>query len=192
MPLTPGRPGNFTTYPSTHFVESAGTVLFHRSTSQICLLHYLSADEYLLPKGRRNLDESRQQTAIRETREETGWSCSLPRVRMWTRCTPPTPAPASISGEDGGVDVEDVPRLNEAVCEPFMMSQRVLPGGKGLKIVWWYVGVIDEGTTKGNGEGMFEAELFGMEEAVGRLTFESDREVVRKAIEIFRATFVNQ
>ncbi|SMR46995.1 unnamed protein product [Zymoseptoria tritici ST99CH_1A5] len=152
-------------YPSTHFVESAGTVLFDLSTRQICLLHHISSNEYLLPKGRRNLGESRPDAAIRETREETGWTCRLSRVKMWTRCT------LAVSEEESRV--ENVPRRVDGVVEPFMLTQRMLPAekGKGVKIIWWFVGVVEEAVERGKGEEQFEAELLSFEAAVDRLTF---------------------
>ena len=53
-------------YTSEAFVESVGAVLFRLSTQEICVLHLLDRDEYVLAKGRRNCGESRQDAAIRE------------------------------------------------------------------------------------------------------------------------------
>lgn len=72
-----------TQYPCASFTESAGTVLFDPQTHQICLLRF--QDEYILPKGRRNIGETRPEAAVRETREETGFACGLLPVRMETR-----------------------------------------------------------------------------------------------------------
>lgn len=64
-------------YFSDCFVESAGAVLFRLSTQEICILHLLDRNEYVLAKGRRNLGETRQRTVIREIAEETGFSCRI-------------------------------------------------------------------------------------------------------------------
>jgi 8-oxo-dGTP pyrophosphatase MutT (NUDIX family) len=61
-------------YTSSPFVESAGAILFRPATYQVCLIHYLSKNEWLLPKGRRNLGERRHEAVLSETREETGYS----------------------------------------------------------------------------------------------------------------------
>jgi 8-oxo-dGTP pyrophosphatase MutT (NUDIX family) len=168
-----------TQYPSSHFVESSGTVLFHVSTRQICLLHLLSKNEYLLPKGRRNLHETRSAAAVRETKEETGLTCSLPKVKIWTRCPP----------ADEAGDIPDVARLEVVDQEAFMVTQRELSNGKGVKFIWWFIGVVDEEVERGEGEREFEVEMFGFEEAVERVTYETDREVVREAIGVFERNF---
>jgi 8-oxo-dGTP pyrophosphatase MutT (NUDIX family) len=72
-------------YAAEKFVESAGTVLFRLSTREVCILHLLHRDEYILPKGRRNLGESRRTTAIRETTEETDIPCRLLPVNLVSR-----------------------------------------------------------------------------------------------------------
>jgi len=55
-----------TTHPSTTFVESAGGILFDPTTREICLLHHRARAQRLLPKGRRNVGESRARAAVRE------------------------------------------------------------------------------------------------------------------------------
>lgn len=167
-------------YPSTAFIESAGTVLFHLSTNQICLLRYKTGKEkYLLPKGRRNIAENRHDAAIRETAEETGYKCQLLPVdlKSWQ---PP-------SNDDGGYIGSPV--LHQGVCEPFAVTHRVLKDGT-LKIIWWYVASVDDNAEAGKSEDKFEAQFFGIEEAAKKLKFESDRDVVEKAVEIFKASYI--
>jgi hypothetical protein len=52
---------------SSHLVEIAGAILFRAATDQVCLIHYLSRNEWLLPEGRRNLGERGDDAALRET-----------------------------------------------------------------------------------------------------------------------------
>jgi 8-oxo-dGTP pyrophosphatase MutT (NUDIX family) len=166
-----------TLYPSTTFLESAGTVLFKLSTRQICLVHYAQRSGWLLPKGRRDIGEDRSRTAVRETEEETGYKCRLLPVNMST-CQPRP----GFEDSDGGAGRQD------GICEPIMVVQRRLKDGK-MKFVWWYVATIDEDAEVGEGEAEFESRLFGFEEAVGVLMFQDDREVVESAVEIFKETF---
>ncbi|KAI4241197.1 MAG: hypothetical protein L6R42_011347, partial [Xanthoria sp. 1 TBL-2021] len=56
-------------YTSEAFVESVGAVLFRMSTQEICVLHLLKKNEYILAKGRRNCGETRQDAAARELTE---------------------------------------------------------------------------------------------------------------------------
>lgn len=165
-------------YDAEHFVESAGAVLIKVSTRQICLVYHQARGEWLLAKGRRNIGESRQAAALREAAEETGYLCHPFPLTMSTRAPP-------------AVEVghyPDEPRVHPEACEPFMVTCRQLEGGQDLKIIWWYVAAIDEHSERGDGEEKFDAQLFGFEGALERLTFETDRDVVRKAIKIFDGT----
>lgn len=167
-------------YSSENFVESAGAILFKVSTRQICLVYSHARAEWLLAKGRRNIAESRQQTAIREIQEETGFPCRLLPVTLRTRCTP--------DAEETEFTLDE-PRLFHGATEPFMVTHRILPESNGIKLIWWYIGAIDEDVALLKGEDMFSAKLFGFEEALATLTFASDREIVTKAIEIYKETF---
>ena len=166
-----------TVYPSTSFIESAGTVLIKLSTREICLVHYKKRKQWLLPKGRRDIGEDRTTTAIRETQEETGYKCSLLPVTM-TTCQPR----AEFEDSHGGAGKQ------KRICEPILVAPRRLQDGK-TKFVWWYVAAIDEDAEVGEGEAEFESRLIGFEEAAGVLAFHDDREVVKKAVEIFWETF---
>ena len=163
-------------YTSENFIESAGCIPFKLSTRQICLIHHKKRNEWLLAKGRRDIGESREKTAIREVEEETGFKCHLLPVTMTTR----QPRP--------GFDDHDGAGKQDGLCEPFMVTHRVIGEGQ-LKVIWWYIAAIDEKAEVGKGEDEFEARLFGFEEAQDTLTFLSDRQVVAKAIEVFRDTY---
>lgn len=84
--------------------------------------------------------------------------------------------------------MSDQARRYPGVTEPFMLTVREMGGG-GVKLIWWFVAVID-GETDGNGssvpvgagESGFRAEFFTFEEAVGKLSFRNDREVLERAI----------
>ena len=163
-------------YDAEHFVESVGAIAIKVSTREVCLVRY--AGEWMLAKGRRNVGESRQQAALREMKEETGYSCHLLPLTMSTR------APRAI--ETG--DYLDELRVHEKVCEPFMLTCRHLNGGCNVKLIWWYIAAIDESAEVGRGEEQFEARLVGFDEALSILTFENDREIVRKAVAVFEET----
>lgn len=167
-------------YPSTAFLESAGTVLFNLSTNQICLLRYKSTKQrYVLPKGRRNIGENRHDAAIRETAEETGFNCQLLPVSLESWQPP--------AQDEGGYI--GAPLRHQRVCEPFFVTHRMLKDGTP-KIVWWYVAAVDEDTEPGNAEAHFETQFFDMDTAAGMLHFEDDRGVVAKAVEIYKVSYV--
>jgi 8-oxo-dGTP pyrophosphatase MutT (NUDIX family) len=168
-----------TNYLAKDFVESCGAILFdlsHPQTPQVCLLHYVKNNEWLLAKGRRNCGESREQAAIREVVEETGYRCHLHPIRMTTRA-PSMSEPANVGDE---------PRSYPDLTEPFMLTSRQFKGKEKLKLIWWYIAALDkEGSDeKAAGEPCFRAEFFSCEDALQKLTFESDRGVLAEAIRL--------
>ena len=167
------------TYSSIDFVESAGAVLFNLATKRICLLHYHSRDEWVLPKGTRNVGETYQSAALREAKEDTGYTCRLLPVTMVTRAPPVV--------EMG--HTPDVLKMYVDVTEPFMMTISYLDGEKQtLKIVTWYIAEIVEGKSV-DGEKQHRAEWLRFQGAADNPTFKTDREVAQRAIEIVEATY---
>lgn len=179
---------NFKThqYPSPSFVESCGAILFdlsHPPTKRVCLGNIISKNEYILPKGRRNINESRKDAALCEVYEETGYRCKLLPVAMATRAT----------ALDDDADVADVAKVREDLTEPFMFTVRELSVHAGVKIIWWYIAVLDDDNgERGPGEENIRPEFFECEEAVGKLWFELDRDTLRRAVEIVEETMARQ
>ncbi|KAI5861050.1 hypothetical protein GGS23DRAFT_206780 [Durotheca rogersii] len=174
-----------TLYSSEQFVEACGAVVFDTSTEpkQVLLLYDAESDEWVLPKGRRNCRESRIAAAIREVREESGCAIRPLPVTMATR------APSELEP----ADVEDTPRTYDSLTEAFMLDVRDLDRGEAnsahrsrVKLVWWFVA--EFGGVVGEGEPQFRAEFARCDAAVGRLTFQKDREVLAKAIDLVDRT----
>jgi 8-oxo-dGTP pyrophosphatase MutT (NUDIX family) len=162
-------------YTASDFVESAGAIPFDIAKRQVYLVYYVAKGEWLLAKGRRNLGESRAKAALREIEEETGLTCSHFNTNFATR--------APVASEPA--DLADEARLyNDIASEPFMFTMRQLGGEKGIKLTWWFMAQVDRDAPTGKGESTFEVAAFEYQEAVERLTFEGDREVLRRAIEI--------
>ncbi len=125
-----------TQYSSSELVESAGAILFHQSTKRVCLLHLIFSGEYLFAKGRRNCGESRLAAALREVREETGYSCRALPVIMSTR------APPQVETEQHS---PDSPRMYSNLTEPFALQIRQLgEEERNIKLIWWYVAAVNE------------------------------------------------
>ncbi len=167
-------------YTSEEFVESVGAVLFRLSSQEICVLHLFKRDEYVLAKGRRNCGETRQATAVREVSEETGFTCRLLPVNMYTR------APPAVEPEE----LDDRARFYTDICEPFTLQIRRLGEGQ-VKLVWWFVAAVDEDvqpkdTVDG---GRYSVEFHNYQTVLDKLTFQMDREMVKKAIEVVENTY---
>lgn len=170
-------------YTSQQFVESCGAILFDLSAhpKTVCLIHHHAKDEWMLAKGRRNCGESRHEAALREAREETGHSARLYPVAMATRAPPP---------DEQGL-VPDEPRLYSNLTEPFMVTMRELSAenGKEIKIIWWYIAELEGTGVVGSGEEHFASEFFPLDEAVQRLAFQNDRNVLQRAISLVDSSY---
>ncbi|KAL2022014.1 hypothetical protein VTK56DRAFT_6254 [Thermocarpiscus australiensis] len=166
-------------YTSEAFVESVGGVLFRLSTQEVCVLHILKRDEYVLLKGRRNQGESRQTTALREITEETGFACRLLPVDMYTR------APPAVETEQ----LDDRARFYTGICEPFTLQIRRLYPNQ-VKLIWWFIAAVDEEVLPQEGEtDSYAVKFYSYTEVLDKLTFQMDREMVKKAIELVEDKF---
>ncbi|KAL6713755.1 hypothetical protein ACLMJK_008247 [Lecanora helva] len=167
-----------TQYASSEFVESAGAILFHISSQRVCLLRLKKRDEWLLAKGRRNCEESRASTALREVEEENGFSCYLLPVTMEIRAPPK---------DEGDVSLPDQPRKYVGSLEPFYLTMRHV-AERNLKLIWWYIAAIRKNEEMRPSEDRYDRVLVGYEEAMGKLTFREDREILEKAIHIMQTS----
>jgi 8-oxo-dGTP pyrophosphatase MutT (NUDIX family) len=170
-------------YFSEAFVESAGAVLFRLSTQELCILHLHERNEYVLAKGRRNLGETQQATALREVIEETGYSCRILPVKMVTR------NPPAVETEP----IPDEPRLHIDASEPFAFQFRRL-AERNVKLIWWYIAAVNEEEefkAAIQEKNKFDVEFHSYNDAVQKLTFQMDREMVQKAIDIVGGTYGN-
>ncbi|KAJ7127099.1 NUDIX hydrolase domain-like protein [Mycena epipterygia] len=167
-----------TQYSASQFVISAGCILFRKASEslEICILHERNNNEYLLPKGRKDCGESISDAAVRETFEETGYPCELVPCRMPTRAPRP------------GVNAVDAVAVVDAITEPIAVIVRD-QGVRGIKMVWWYIaratGADKVLGTQTEWEA-FDSKWVPADEAAERLTFQTDRDTVRQALQIVR------
>jgi 8-oxo-dGTP pyrophosphatase MutT (NUDIX family) len=186
---------------SPNFLICSGTILFAstRAPLQVCLLRHTERNEWLLPKGRKDRGEGVPATAIRETFEETGYPCRLLPLDMITR------APAATA------QTKDAPEIVNACEEPFMLTLRRTTGLRavngngsatssseedagngGVKFIWWFASVrtgADKVDATQTAVESFESVFFGVDEAMRRATFQTDRDVIARAVELVRATY---
>ncbi|KAI1493379.1 NUDIX domain-containing protein [Biscogniauxia mediterranea] len=171
------RPWERTLYTSDQLVEACGVVFFSspydNQDMSVCLLYHDGAEEWLLPKGRRNRDETRLEAAMREVRE-TGCLAELEHLRMATR------APHAVEPPDAPSEAREY----DLLAEPFMIDMRDLIGhpSGGIKLVWWFVARLRYVVEPD--EDQFKVHFVKCAEAVARLTFQNDRNVLAKALEV--------
>jgi 8-oxo-dGTP pyrophosphatase MutT (NUDIX family) len=193
-------------YQSSNFLICSGSILFAstRAPLQVCLLRHTERNEWLLPKGRKDRGERVPATAIRETFEETGYPCRLLPLDMVTR------APAATA------QTKDAPECVNTNEESFMLTLRRTTGLRGgtsnngngngsgsasssedagnggVKLIWWFASVrtgADKVDATQTAVESFESAFFGVDEALRRATFQTDRDVIARAVELVRATY---
>ncbi|KAI0659074.1 hypothetical protein C8Q70DRAFT_916358 [Cubamyces menziesii] len=195
-PRTAGRRAQVQ-FTSSQFVLSAGALSFEfvdGVPQRVLLVHYTRKNEWLLAKGRKDQGEDLTAAAVREVFEETGYRCHLyPIPRLPTRA----PVSAALSGI---AFQPDIVRIAENSTEPFAITIRPT-GIDQVKLIFWYIGCVDsvhsdhgdgsapatpERGTHMDTEGFGDTGLFTIEDALKRLAYEGDRELVRTAITILR------
>ncbi|KAI0903357.1 NUDIX hydrolase domain-like protein [Ustulina deusta] len=159
-------------YFSDQFAISCGTVTVDPERSKVLLIYLRKTGEYMLPKGHKDLSETLEQTATRETFEETGIRVELLPVKIDTLATLPSPREAK--------------GYPQAVIEPIAMTQRTAEGGP-LKIIFWFVAVADSTTTREEGTQQeneeFDTIWADFHDIASTLSFDNDRRVAQAAID---------
>ncbi|PYI01318.1 hypothetical protein BO78DRAFT_433769 [Aspergillus sclerotiicarbonarius CBS 121057] len=157
------------------FTLSSGTITLDLKTQKMLLIQHIPTKEIYFPKGRKNINESLPDAALRETYEETGFRVSLLSLPNISTPTVPVPIPdlagkcnQSGNSTQGGC----------ASTEPIAVTQRVLSDNT-VKIIFWFAAEGDsmakaETGTQEEGE-EFEAGWVGWDDVQGVLTFEDDR-----------------
>eukprot|EP01088_Endostelium_zonatum_P013291 TRINITY_DN27759_c0_g1_i1.p1 TRINITY_DN27759_c0_g1~~TRINITY_DN27759_c0_g1_i1.p1 ORF type:complete len:164 (-),score=43.83 TRINITY_DN27759_c0_g1_i1:12-503(-) len=150
---------------SNQFVISCGTVCFDLEKNRVMLIYYKAKKEFFLPKGRKEVGEDLEETAKRETLEETGFECELVKHSLNTLATTESQEKSKHS-------------------EPIAVQQRFLDGV--LKIIFWYVGKADSTavpkTKTLSDEQQFETHWIPITSAEERLTYHDDREIFKAAL----------
>ncbi|KAI8199024.1 hypothetical protein K4K52_009233 [Colletotrichum sp. SAR 10_76] len=153
---------------AAEFVISCGTATIDVEKKKLLVIRCRNSDEHMLPKGRKDLNETLEDAAKRETYEETGVRVDLLPVNISTRAT----TPSSIA-----------PNRPTHVTEPIAVAQRVSDGV--LKIIFWFVAAADstiprqEGTQQEDED--FEVSWVDVEEVGDRLSFADDQRIAREA-----------
>ncbi|KAI9512591.1 NUDIX hydrolase domain-like protein [Russula earlei] len=167
-------------FSASNFAACGGSILIQSTLAplEICLLHRTARDgrdEWVLPKGHKDRGEDVAEAAARETYEETGYPCRLLPLDMTTVAT--------VAGQQTPAVPSLVRRCEK---EPFMLTLR-RPDDAPVKVIWWFVTVRTgadkvDGTQTANER--FESAFYGVDEALKRTTFGTDRELIEAAVEL--------
>ncbi|KFX87451.1 hypothetical protein V490_08241 [Pseudogymnoascus sp. VKM F-3557] len=158
------------------FRSSCGTITVDPVHRKVLLIRWKKNGEVFLPKGRKNIGESLEDAAVRETYEETGFRVAILPMRIPTLATPRT----------------DVEQTNDLNTEPIAFSQR-LTDNNTLKLIFWFSGKGDSTAapdpgTQEEGED-FDPIWVDLDSAVETLTFADDRRIAERFISLMPAYF---
>ncbi|KXN86929.1 hypothetical protein AN958_09524 [Leucoagaricus sp. SymC.cos] len=143
---------------------------------QICILHYKTTNDFVLPKGRKDVGESLEQAAVRETFEETGYACEPLPCTMYTRA----PNPQLYTGLK--------PHVEPASTEPFTATLKMQKDGSAKLIFWYLMRVVSNSAPRLDGTQMpnedFEPEFVDAREAIGKITKPDYKTVAKLAVDL--------
>lgn len=154
---------------SDTFVLSSGTVSIDPFNNLVLLLFYHPKGAFLLPKGRKHMDEAFETAAIRETMKKTGYECHLLKHKQ----------PAQ------GAEAEH--SLQQTA--PVAVQQKLRKGIR--RLIFWYVAQVDSSSacisdTQDEGED-FTVCWVGVNLASAMMTFEEEKKIVARAVEAISA-----
>jgi len=166
----------------------AGMVLIQDKTNKIVVIYEKQKKYWFFPRGRKDIGESLEQTALREAYEESGYRAEF--LPLFT----PHRAPAA---------PHDLNAYNRPDTEPIFICltswqprrRRGFPDNGGEYLTSWYVGRIAENAIPQSGTGMpdeqnYESYLLTFEEALP-LVFGAERHVLEYAWTCYIYTLEN-
>lgn len=161
---------------SDSLVISCGTITLDPAQARMLHVCWKRNGEVFLPKGRKNIGETLEDAAVRETYEETGVQVRLLPLEIPTLVTP-------------GAAAKLDSRLN---TEPVAFSQRTV-GHSIIKLIFWFCAHGDstaahEIGTQEEGEDL-DPVWVNIENAVQTITFQDDKEVAGRVIQLYDLSF---
>jgi 8-oxo-dGTP pyrophosphatase MutT (NUDIX family) len=180
------------------FVISCGTITLDLRRRRILLIKWLPRNEVLLPKGRKDIGDSLERTALRETYEETGLRVDLLPTKAETLQTVPRAqremgkgsAEGKPIGSDSTTTTTAAATGNEGLHNEAVAVQHRITSTGALKIIFWYVAtgdseaVPDEGT-QDEGEEFENLWVDWDGEGIDAVvTWEDDRRLVRYVVDV--------
>ncbi|PPQ95772.1 hypothetical protein CVT26_015912 [Gymnopilus dilepis] len=181
---TPSVPDS--AWASLDFMQGAGMVLIQRNTHKIVMVFETKRDYWFFPRGRKDIGESLEQTALREAYEESGHRAHfLPLLNPTRQPSAPEAPPSELNTEPIFITIASWgPKYHDGRLRS--------PGGEYLTS--WYVGEILEDAIPETGTGMpneqhYRSELLTYEEALQR-AFGQELMILKYAWTIYQSTLL--
>lgn len=157
-------------HPASAFAISCGTVTLDVIQSKALLIRWRTNGDVMLPKGRKDIGETLEHAALRETWEETGYRASLLPLPISTQATSP----------QGSL----------CVAEPIFVTQRAKAGIQ--KIIFWFAAQADstapESQRERHEDEDFETVWTDLDKVEEVLTYDDDKVVARQVIDAARGS----
>lgn len=155
---------------SDTFVLGSGMVPVDPFRKLVLLLFYRPKGAFLLPKGRKHVDEALEAAAMRVTVEKTGYECQLLKHKHPTQ--------------------EANPGHSLQCMAPIAVQQKLREGIR--KLIFWYVAQVDSSSDAcisdtQEGEEGFTVCWVGMNLAPALMAFEVEKKIVARAVDDFSA-----
>ncbi|KAL2255949.1 hypothetical protein VTK26DRAFT_2442 [Humicola hyalothermophila] len=169
--------------PASALAMSCGTVTLDLRRAMVLVIWNNRFKLYQLPKGRRNMDESMFDAAVRETYEETGFRVTPLELEIATRATP--------SKTEGSGPVRKSPDVIEGYRSKEFIGACLSPDPQSdteaLKIVYYYAAMADstaapDTDTQEEWEDL-KAKWIPLSEVASTLRFVAEVKTVMKAVE---------
>ncbi|KDQ55963.1 hypothetical protein JAAARDRAFT_195208 [Jaapia argillacea MUCL 33604] len=187
LPPTPAQPQRFSEnstgavpdslWFSSDFLVGAGMVIIQPSTDRIVLVYDDRRRHWFLPRGRKDVGESLEQTALREAYEESGYRTQF--LPLYTPMRAPRPP-----------ELRNELRPHTEAIYVTTTAFRPRLGRQGDRggeyITFWYVGQIPEDAVREEDTGMsdekhYTSHLLSVEEVIERLSDPYEATIVDRA-----------
>ncbi|KAF9529150.1 hypothetical protein CPB83DRAFT_813005 [Crepidotus variabilis] len=172
-------------WSSQDFLLGAGMVIIQPSSKKIVVLHEKELKYWFLPRGRKDVGESLEQTALREGYEESGYRVSfLPLLNPTHQPVPPNTEVLYLNTEAVFVTVTS--------WHPRQRRNGTVESHGGEYLTFWYAGEIPENAVPQEDTGMsdeqnYETFLLDFDEAMDRI-FGAEKYVVQYVWNMFCRT----
>ncbi|KAF8816963.1 hypothetical protein BYT27DRAFT_7205352 [Phlegmacium glaucopus] len=179
---TPGVQNSF--WCSQDFMLGAGMILIQENTHKIVVVYETQKKAWFFPRGRKDIGESLEQTALREAYEESGYHAEF--MPLFSPHHAPTPPHQPDAHERPNVEPIFVS------LRAWQPKRRRRPGtvdNGGEYLTTWYVGRIAENAVQQKGTGMpdeqnYESHLLSIDEAM-RCISAGEQKILQYAWEVY-------
>ncbi|KDR78272.1 hypothetical protein GALMADRAFT_119291 [Galerina marginata CBS 339.88] len=174
-------------WASRDFMLGAGMIIIQRNTHKVVVIYDSLHKYWFFPRGRKDVGESLEQTALREAYEESGYRAEFLPLYNPTR----QPLAPHEREENNILNVEPI-FMTLTSWQPRTRRNRGVRDDGGEYLTTWYVGEIPEDAVPEIGTGMpdeqsYRSYLFPFDEALQKV-YGTELRVLRYAWDVYLDT----